>query len=412
MNLEQPVGGVALLCDLGGNVLQVIRDELGFLKKQILGRPLSSLVDRGSLGKSLNFIVEIKSNGAAFDWELAVPLADGITMLNFSGAITKEKLLIVAAKTRAEAEQFLEELMRIGNEQVNALRAALKDRSDLVRRGADRDVALYDELGRLNNELANLQRELSKKNAELERLNEQKNHFLGIAAHDLRNPLNAIQMYSEFLLEESSSVLDQEHLEFVSIIHASSEFMLRLVNDLLDVAKIESGKLQLDLDLTDLASLMEHNVAVNRALAARKGVEVQFRSNEMRLEILIDGAKIEQVLNNLITNAVKFSPSGSVIEVLLAKSENNAVISVRDQGPGIPVAELDNLFKPFQRTSVKATAGEQSTGLGLAIARRIVLGHQGKVWVESEVGKGSTFYVLLPIETHTEPERSLKTAFP
>jgi two-component system, OmpR family, sensor kinase len=190
MNLEQPAGGVALLCDLGGNVLQVIRDELGFLKKQILGRPLSSLVDRGSLGKSLNFIVEIKSNGAAFDWELAVPLADEITMLNFSGAITKEKLLIVAAKTRAEAEQFLEELMRIGNEQVNALRAALKDRSDLVRRGADRDVALYDELGRLNNELANLQRELSKKNAELERLNEQKNHFLGIAAHDLRNPLN------------------------------------------------------------------------------------------------------------------------------------------------------------------------------------------------------------------------------
>ena len=139
---------------------------------------------------------------------------------------------------------------------------------------------------------------------------------------------------------------------------------------------------------------------MNRALAARKGVEVQFRSNEIRLEILIDGAKIEQVLNNLITNAVKFSPSGSVIEVLLAKSENNAVIYVRDQGPGIPVAELDNLFKPFQRTSVKATAGEQSTGLGLAIARRIVLGHQGKVWVESEVGKGSTFYVLLPIETH------------
>jgi signal transduction histidine kinase len=389
--------GLAVLCAMDGTIIEVIRDELGLGERVFPGRSLSTVVDRGSLGKSLNFLVEIKSRGAAFEWQLSVPVSGEIQALNFAGAVSGEMLLIVAAKTADGLEKLVEDLLKIGNEQINSLRTAMKDRVELAERGARRENALYDELSRLNNELANLQRELTKKNIELEKLNEEKNRFLGIAAHDLRNPLNAIQMYSEFLLEEAAGALDAEHLDFVSIIHSSSKFMLQLVDDLLDVAKIESGKLQLELEPTDLAALTQRNVVINSVMAAKKHISLNFRHESELPDLMLDKAKMEQVLNNLITNAVKFSNPGSSVETTLARSGDTAILSVADQGQGIPSHEVGKLFKPFQRTSVRSTDGEESTGLGLAIVRKIVAGHQGKVWVESEVGKGSTFYVSLPL---------------
>ncbi len=399
MKEQKPDIGIVFLCDLDGTVLEVIRDELGLTDRIHTGKSLSTIVERGSLGKSLNFIVEIKSKGAAFDWQLGVPILDLVEVLSFAGALWNERLLIVAAKTADGLEKLVNELTQMGNEQINSLRSAMKAHADLKKNQKQKESTLYDELGRLNNELANLQRELTKKNIELEKLNEEKNRFLGIAAHDLRNPLNAIQMYSEFLSDEASEVLTPEQIEFVSIIHSSSQFMLRLVNDLLDVAKIESGKLELNLARTDLIDLIQHNVTLNNTMASKKNISIDFQYDQDIPETLVDTAKIEQVLNNLIVNAIKFSNEGSVINVKVARSGKEAVISVKDQGQGIPANEIDKLFKPFQRTSVRSTGGEDSTGLGLAIVRKIVMGHQGRVWVESEVGKGSTFYVALPSTT-------------
>ncbi len=397
MKEQTPDIGVVFLCALDGTVLEVIRDDMGLNDRIHSGKSLSTIVERGSLGKSLNFIVEIKSRGAAFDWQLGVPVLDHVEVLSFGGALWNERLLIVAAKTSDELEKLVNELAQMGNEQINSLRSVMKAHADLIKKREQKESSLYDELGRLNNELANLQRELTKKNIELEKLNEEKNRFLGIAAHDLRNPLNAIQMYSEFLSDEASEVLTPEQLEFVSIIHSSSQFMLRLVNDLLDVAKIESGKLELNLARTDLIDLIRHNVTLNNTMASKKNISIDFHYDQDIPVVLVDTAKIEQVLNNLIVNAIKFSNPGSVINVKVARSGKEAVISVKDQGQGIPDGEIDKLFKPFQRTSVRSTGGEDSTGLGLAIVRKIVMGHQGRVWVESEVGKGSTFYVALPL---------------
>ena len=399
MKEQTPDIGVVFLCALDGTVLEVIRDDMGLNDRIHLGKSLSTIVERGSLGKSLNFIVEIKLKGAAFDWQLGVPILDHVEVLSFGGALWNERLLIVAAKTSDELEKLVNELAQMGNEQINSLRSVMKAHADLIKKQEQKESSLYDELGRLNNELANLQRELTKKNIELEKLNEEKNRFLGIAAHDLRNPLNAIQMYSEFLSDEASEVLTPEQLEFVSIIHSSSQFMLRLVNDLLDVAKIESGKLELNLARTDLIDLIRHNVTLNNTMASKKNISIDFHYDQDIPVVLVDTAKIEQVLNNLIVNAIKFSNPGSVINVKVARSGKEAVISVKDQGQGIPDGEIDKLFKPFQRTSVRSTGGEDSTGLGLAIVRKIVMGHQGRVWVESEVGKGSTFYVALPLLT-------------
>ena len=291
-----------------------------------------------------------------------------------------------------------EELLLMNNEQANALRAASKEiavlKGDIEAR--QRDDAIYDELSQVNNELANLQREMVRKNIELSKLNEEKNHFLGMAAHDLRSPLGVILSYAEFL--EAEAQLNEEHREFLATIKKTSHFMLALVEDLLDVSAIESGQLDLRIAPTDLVELVARNATLHRALAAPKHIEIAFTPPETRLPpVHLDPEKFEQVLYNLVSNAVKYSPPGSRVEISVGHGADGASVSVRDQGPGIPAAELPKLFKPFGRTSVRSTSGEKSTGLGLVIVRRIVEGHGGSVGVESEVGRGSVFRVVLPV---------------
>jgi len=271
-----------------------------------------------------------------------------------------------------------------------------------AREAEERDARVYEELTRLNNELAGAQRELAKKNAELARLNEQKNRFLGLAAHDLRNPLEVINVYSRFLLDEAAERLEEEQLDFVRTIMRSSKFMLALVNDLLDVSKIEAGRLELDLDEVDLPQLVARGVELNRRLAERKEINILFESPEDLPRMRLDASKIEQVLNNLVGNAVKFSPRGSAVEVGLEREGGGGAVRlyVRDEGPGVPAGELEGLFEPFTRGSARGSEGEKSAGLGLAIVKRIVEGHGGRITVESEPGAGATFAVSLPAAEH------------
>jgi CheY-like chemotaxis protein/anti-sigma regulatory factor (Ser/Thr protein kinase) len=254
----------------------------------------------------------------------------------------------------------------------------------------------FAELSRLNNEFANLQREMAKKNAELAKLNELKNRILGVAAHDLRSPLGVILSYAEFLEADGAHTMDERQRAFVTTIRQTSEFMLHMVTDLLDVAAIEGGKLTLDRQPTDLVEATRRNIGLNGVLSARKAIAIDLEAESSIPEVQIDRGKIEQVLNNLIGNAVKFSHPGRPVHVSITAAEGVATVSVRDEGQGIPEADLSKLFKPFSKTSVRSTAGEQSTGLGLAIVRNIIEGHGGRIWVKSEVGRGSTFSFTLP----------------
>lgn len=261
---------------------------------------------------------------------------------------------------------------------------------------------LRNSMMELNQELNNLTRELQKKNAELKKLNDLKNQFLGIAAHDLRNPIGIIMGYSDFLLNDLEDKLNDDQVNMLNTIQSTSEFMVHLLEELLDVTAIESGKLRLDAQKTDLPALIRKNASLNAFLASKKNIVIQVFSYEPIPEVLIDEKKIEQVMNNLISNAVKFSFPGSTVKVSLFLSGDHITVAVADQGQGIPDDETSLLFKPFQRTSVKTTAGEASTGLGLSIVRNIILGHRGKIWLESKVGVGSTFYFSLPLELKSE----------
>lgn len=397
MNLREEDKGIALLCAPNGTILKIIRDELGLPLPLRTDSTIINLVDRSSAAKAWDFLTALNERQAAFDWELNMSVAGQLTPMHFAGAEHEDKLMVVAARSSAGLARFHDELMSINNEQANALRAAHKELSQINRPDGVRDSRLYEDLSRVNNDLANLQREMVKKNVELERLNEQKNRFLGMAAHDLRNPLGVIRTYSEFLETEAAAVLNEEQREFVTTIKEASEFMLRMVTDLLDVSAIEAGELKLDLQLADLGQLVRRNVTLNRVLAVKKDIAIEFEPPTVLPALSFDAGKIEQVLNNLLSNAVKFSHRGTTVHVRVTAADGFATVTVQDQGQGIPAADLPKLFQPFSRTSVRSTAGEQSTGLGLAIVRRMVEGHGGRIWVESVVGQGSTFCFTLPL---------------
>ncbi len=399
-----PSPGIVILCDPEGTVQEVLSDGLGLAFRVPAGNPIVGLVDPACQEKMRHFLEAARTNKSAFNWEITVMVKGRLKPLHFSAMLNEPGLVVIAADSRDAVSELTQELGRINNEQTNALRSKTKG---LAAQTA-RDDTVYEDFMRVNNDLANLQRELARKNAALTTLNEEKNRLLGMAAHDLRNPLGIIQGYSEFLESEAAPSLSKEHREFITIIKDTCQFMLRMVSDLLDVSAIESGTLRLDLQPCDLSTLVGHNVALNRILAGPKQITIAFDPPADFPKILLDAEKISQVLNNLISNAVKFSHSGTTVQLSLELDSENARITVKDQGQGIPEAELQKLFKPFSTGSVRGTAGEKSTGLGLVIVRKIVEGHGGKIKVTSTEGVGSTFSFTLPATSpafgRTSPE--------
>lgn len=396
---ESDARGLAVLCDASGIITQVLWDDLGLAATLSCGQPLTATIERNSRAKAHSFLLELREKGVTFDWEINVQVSDAIINLQFGGVAEGDVLLVMAAATGSDVMRLYEELASINNEQATALRAAASTYVKSRHAHHSTDSQIYNELSYLNNELANAHRELAKQTAELERLNMLKNQFLGMAAHDLRSPLTVLLSYSEFLLDDLSGTLGSEHTEFLQIIHRSSQFMLGLVNDLLDVSLIESGRLDLQLQPIDLSELVQHSVKLNGVLAERKQIHISLaltEDDEIPI-MLVDAGKIGQVMDNLLSNAVKYSPHGATVTVHLKRQDQEIVITVHNPGAAVPAEELERLFQWLGKTSVRSTAGEKSSGLGLAIARRIVEGHQGRIWVDRTVVDGMSFCVALPI---------------
>jgi len=235
----------------------------------------------------------------------------------------------------------------------------------------------------------------------LQDLNELKNRFLGIAAHDLRNPINGIKGFSEILADELAAAGSDDHAEIARMLHMASTQMLQLVNDLLDISVIESGRLDLKSASADLAELIRERVRIVAITAASRHVTIEAQLPP-RMEVVCDGHRIAQVVDNLLSNAVKFSPSGCTVTISARRNGDMAEVSVQDQGPGIPEDQQHRLFKTFSKLDAPSAAGEQSTGLGLSIVKKIVETHRGRAWVSSSQGRGACFSFSLPM-TGTAP---------
>lgn len=240
--------------------------------------------------------------------------------------------------------------------------------------------------------------EKSKLYQELADLNQLKNKFIGIVAHDLRSPIAVIKGYIDLFLGNFLGVIPNKQREFLTNMDRVCENMLNLINNLLDISSIESGKLELEMKEVNLEEYLREYYSTNSLLAKTKSIEFKLDTEPDLPKVIIDPERINQVITNLVTNAIKFSfPESSI--VLRAKVVDNEVqISVQDEGQGIPEDQISRIFQEFSDVRSKGTAGEKSTGLGLAIVKRIVSAHNGRVWVESKVDAGSTFTFSLPIK--------------
>jgi signal transduction histidine kinase len=218
-----------------------------------------------------------------------------------------------------------------------------------------------------------------------------------MAAHDLRTPLSVISSYAEFLDEEAAQRLTDEEIHFVRVIRRTGNFLLRMVNELLDVSSIEAGRLELRPSRADLGELLRSTVSLTTPIASAKRIELRVVCQDEVDPFVFDRDRVEQVLHNLLGNAVKFSEEGGRVEIRLTSRGRDAWVHVEDEGVGIPEHLLPLVFQPFGKAGRPGTAGEESTGLGLAIVRRIVEAHGGVVEVESGAGVGSTFGFSLPV---------------
>jgi signal transduction histidine kinase len=236
-------------------------------------------------------------------------------------------------------------------------------------------------------------RELQDRNETLARMNAEKSHFMGMAAHDLRSPLFGVLLSTGVVLRRAG--LAEADQALLRQVQSSVKGMSNLVSDFLDVTLIDAGELRLRPAEADIAAIARECLELAQSVAEQKQIEVRCEG-EPSAPATVDREKIAQVITNLLTNAVKFSPAGSRVEMSVARDESSVRVSVRDQGRGIAPHEMALLFVPFSRTSTRPTAGETSTGLGLAICRKIVEGHGGRIWAESELGTGSVFSFEVP----------------
>lgn len=240
--------------------------------------------------------------------------------------------------------------------------------------------------------------ELENQNKRLTELNDIKNRFLGMAAHDLRNPMTTIKGYAEIILMSNISE-DTESIEsYVRHIMQATDATQHILTDLLDFSAIESGKYSFNFQEYNLIDILKENIKFNAMISKKKNISIILENLlDDTVYITTDKPKFDQILNNLISNAVKFSNRDTLITVKCTKLSKNYLISVKDQGQGIAEDEIDKLFEPFTKTSTRSTAGEKSTGLGLAIVKKLVEGLDGKIYVQSNLGEGSEFSVSLPV---------------
>jgi signal transduction histidine kinase len=246
-------------------------------------------------------------------------------------------------------------------------------------------------------QLLSLSKALEEQKDKAEAANRAKTEFLANISHELRTPLHGILSYAQFGAADADSAERDELKSFFTSVESSAQTLLNLVNDLLDLAKLEAGKMQFHLQPADIDLLVDAVVDEFNSTCAHKGIRVVYQRPDQGIVMDVDPERIKQVLRNLLSNAVKFSPKEGRIWVRLRQVRESVLVSVRDEGPGIPAEELEKVFDKFVQSS-KTKTGQGGTGLGLAICWEIVDGHGGRIWAENASAVGCVFYCELPLK--------------
>jgi signal transduction histidine kinase len=256
------------------------------------------------------------------------------------------------------------------------------------------EVPNRDEIGSLAAKVNRMSDELERLYGELETASRHKSDFLATMSHELRTPLNAIIGFSEVLHEQMFGELNERQLAYVDDVLEAGKHLLSLINDVLDLAKIEAGRMELELSSVAIPEILRSAVSMLSERASGGGLALALDTEPEEITITADERRVRQIVFNLLSNAIKFTPSGGRVDISALAEDGQVEIAVTDTGPGIRPEELERIFEEFEQ----ATDGKKAegTGLGLPLSRRLVELHGGRLWVESEPGKGSTFRFTLP----------------
>ncbi|HET8576318.1 MAG TPA: ATP-binding protein, partial [Methylomirabilota bacterium] len=246
-------------------------------------------------------------------------------------------------------------------------------------------------------ENARLFREIEDKGRQLEVANRHKSEFLANMSHELRTPLNAIIGFSEVLLQRMFGELNAKQDEYLQDVLSSGKHLLSLISDILDLSKIEAGRMELELTAFELPMALDNAMTLVRERANRHGIALSLELDPRLGRFVGDERKLKQVLLNLLSNAVKFTPEGGKVVLRAVPADGTVEISVSDTGIGIAEEDQDEIFEEFRQVGGDYARKREGTGLGLTLARKFVQLHGGRLWVKSEVGKGSTFTFSLPV---------------
>lgn len=349
----------------------------GYRRSELLGQPMEILMPDGLRGRHAGHRAAygahpaVRSMGTGLDLHLQCK----------SGALAPVEISLSPVNYEGE--------MRVT--------AIIRDITE--RRRAERQLRqMQDDF---TAELTEANRQLEMRNREVERANRLKTEFVASMSHELRTPLHTIIGFAELLAEELEGPLNEKQKRFAAFIHKDSLHLLELINDILDLSRIEAGRLDLRLGVFDMLEAVEEVMATIRPQAVAKLLELDAAVPE-RIALHADRVRFKEVLYNLLSNAVKFTHEGGHIQVEAAIEESVAEIAVSDTGVGIPAAEQGPVFDKFYQAGSTTRGLKEGTGLGLAIAKQLVEAHGGRIWLRSEPDKGSRFAFTMPLQKRAE----------
>jgi signal transduction histidine kinase len=345
----------------------------------------------------------------ATGWKLFVEQPESAAFAPLSGKIWKTALLIAAFVAAAVALSVLLarrlvrpiKRMQVAAEAIGA--GAYGERIEVDRKdelGAL--AAAFNQMAeRVQELITGLERRVAERTQALEVASKHKSDFLANMSHELRTPLNAIVGFSQVLKQKLFGPVNQKQDEYLDDILSSADHLLALINDILDLSKVEAGQAELEKNLFSLREALERGVVMVRERASTSGVQLELTLDPAVDLVEGDERRIRQVVFNLLSNAVKFTPRGGQVDVSTSRVDGEVLIAVSDTGPGIAPADQSRIFEEFQQAESGNGERSEGTGLGLALSRSLVELHGGRIWVESEPGMGSTFTFTLPVEARS-----------
>jgi signal transduction histidine kinase len=406
MELTPNNTAVAVRCSFDGTVEEVIYDELGPHSPLMPGREFASIATPFHIRKARRFLEAVLASSSALDWELNVALPDGVTPLFFSGCDADPGILIFGTKEPLTAT-LPEKLTEYAEKDSGSLARAFKELEKLRKGRTAVERKLQGEISRLNHAMDRPQADSEAKNPPRS-IHSRYLELIEMTVHDLRNPICGILASIEYLLEDASKNLQEQHLNLLKSIESSSQLMLRRLQDMVEISRLEATKGRLRFHSTDIAGLLENALTVNRPLANSKRVSLEGTAGSAVPAVLADTVKISQALNWLVAYTILCSEADHRVEVDITAQPDHVVITLRNEGLSPLGHGLTSVFDPSLATRPKAGLSSRRAALLLSTARRIVDGHGGTITIDEEAGPGWVVTLTLPIS----PARSSTTGTP